>query len=574
MTTRGRISLTFGSYELDPEALELRREGRLVRLAPQACRLLVALTAAPNEVLSRDQLQRTLWAAATHVDFERGLNSAMRKLRVALNESADSPRYVQTLHGRGYRFVAPVQRVATMERPDADGAAGISSSSTGVVAPTSSGGRRGWSGVRAAVAACVAGVCAVALSFWAAAPPDRARLVVRVDAIRSATASDPSAAAPLVAALQAHIGRIASSKLTIVDLPAHATHELVVTAYEGGAPRLSLRLLDRRVKEQLWARVVDSSDASVEHEAVIAAGRAIADRLLHADPEARLVAATTSDGALAAYRQGERLFGVRLSELSRAIEWFKEAVRIDSDFAPAWAALARAHATLAMLDGRDAPELQLARTAASRALASDTELADAHIALGQVRLALDNDPAGAEIDLRRAGALGSDAGQHQLWLAWALNAEGQNAEGLRVLDEALSREPRNAMFHAWRGLLLHAVRRYDDEIVELRRAASLDESSWLAALHLGLGYSRRREYDLAIPALRRAVALSDAGGVSLSWLGRVAADAGDVATAADALRQLRDIGRARGLAPSLAASVEYHLANHRQKSTASQGRTS
>jgi tetratricopeptide (TPR) repeat protein len=132
------------------------------------------------------------------------------------------------------------------------------------------------------------------------------------------------------------------------------------------------------------------------------------------------------------------------------------------------------------------------------------------------------------------------------------------------VDEALSLEPDNALFHAWRGLLLHALRRYDDEIVALQRATSIDDASWLAALQLGLGYSRRGEYDLAIPALKRAVALSDAGGVSLSWLGRIAADAGDSATAADALRQLREAGRVRGLAPSLAESVEHHMAARRQ----------
>jgi hypothetical protein len=103
------------------------------------------------------------------------------------------------------------------------------------------------------------------------------------------------------------------------------------------------------------------------------------------------------------------------------------------------------------------------------------------------------------------------------------------------------------------------VRRYDDEIVELLEAVSMDKDSWQAALHLGLGYSRRREYALALPALRRAVTLSDGGGIALSWLGRIAADAGDVGTATEALQQLRAAGRARGLAPSLAASIEYHL---------------
>ena len=74
-----------------------------------------------------------------------------------------------------------------------------------------------------------------------------------------------------------------------------------------------------------------------------------------------------------------------------------------------------------------------------------------------------------------------------------------------------ARAPRNAMLHGWRGLLLHAERRYDDELLELRRAVSIDDRSWQASLHLGLGYSRRGQYALALAALRRAVVLSDGG---------------------------------------------------------------
>src|SRR5262245_54751764 len=110
--------IAFGPYELDAERLELRRDGRLVRLAPQACRLLVALTASPGVVVTRDDLQRVLWSDSTHVDFERSLNSAMRKLRVVLNEDAASPRYVQTIQGRGYRFIAPVQPVGGAQEVD------------------------------------------------------------------------------------------------------------------------------------------------------------------------------------------------------------------------------------------------------------------------------------------------------------------------------------------------------------------------------------------------------------------------------------------------------------------------
>jgi DNA-binding winged helix-turn-helix (wHTH) protein len=98
----------FGPYEADLVTGELRRNGRPVPLQQQPFRLLEALLQRPGELVTREQLQRTLWADGTFVGFERGLTSAMRKVREALGDSAGAPAYVETLQGRGYRFIAPV----------------------------------------------------------------------------------------------------------------------------------------------------------------------------------------------------------------------------------------------------------------------------------------------------------------------------------------------------------------------------------------------------------------------------------------------------------------------------------
>ena len=443
-TITGVPRVAFGLYELDTETRELWRDGRLIRVAPQAIQVLCTLTAAPGQLVTRDQLRRALWSDDTHVDFERGLNSAMRKLRTALREDADAPRYVQTLPGRGYRFIAPVRLLSrALAEPAIEDQP------------------------RTPIWRCAAATCVIALVLW--------RMVDPYPAVRSV------------------------------------------------AP-------DRH--EQIWA---------------------------------------TNHGALAAYREAQAVVGDRVSVLTRSIESLETAVRLDPQFAPAWASLARARATRAMLDGRDDAELRLARIEAQRALEADSHLADAHLAEGQVRLALDNDPAAARVEFRTAAALRGPAAGDHVWVLWALHAQGRYSEALRVVDDALRREPRNATLHGWRGCVLHALRRYDDEIVELERAVSIDEASWQAALHLGLGYSRRRQYGPALAELKRAVELSDAGGLSLSWLGRIAADAGDVATAEWALDRLRTIEQTRRLAPSLAASIEYHLAAQGHKPRARQG---
>ena len=105
----------FGVFEFDETTLELAKNGRAVSLRPQPLKLLALLLARPGELVSRDSLQRALWDGDTFVDFEQGVNHAIRELRAVLGDSAESPRFVQTLPRRGYRFIAPVERVMPLD---------------------------------------------------------------------------------------------------------------------------------------------------------------------------------------------------------------------------------------------------------------------------------------------------------------------------------------------------------------------------------------------------------------------------------------------------------------------------
>lgn len=101
--------LRFGVFEINLPEGELRKRGRKVKLQEQPFRLLALLLRAPGQVVTREELQKTLWPAGTFVEFEQGLNTAIRKLRRALDDSADNPRFIETLPRKGYRFIAAVQ---------------------------------------------------------------------------------------------------------------------------------------------------------------------------------------------------------------------------------------------------------------------------------------------------------------------------------------------------------------------------------------------------------------------------------------------------------------------------------
>src|SRR3954466_11602677 len=99
----------FGTFEVDEHARELRKGGIRIRLQDQPFEILVMLLDRPGDVVTRDELRRRLWPAGTFVDFEHSLNAAVKRLRAALGDEADNPRFIETLHRRGYRFIAPVQ---------------------------------------------------------------------------------------------------------------------------------------------------------------------------------------------------------------------------------------------------------------------------------------------------------------------------------------------------------------------------------------------------------------------------------------------------------------------------------
>src|SRR5436305_281769 len=103
------LPIRFGIFEVDPQAGELRRQGLKVKLQDQPFQVLMMLLECPGEVVTRETLQKKLWPTDTFVDFERGLNRTINKLREALVDEADNPRFIETLPRRGYRFLAPVE---------------------------------------------------------------------------------------------------------------------------------------------------------------------------------------------------------------------------------------------------------------------------------------------------------------------------------------------------------------------------------------------------------------------------------------------------------------------------------
>jgi DNA-binding winged helix-turn-helix (wHTH) protein len=120
VTSTGTHRLRFGPYELDVDAGQLRRDDRVIRLPPQPFKLLWLLTSRPGRLLSRDEIRAALWTGDTFIDFEQGVNFAIKQVREALGDDSENPLYIQTVPKRGYRFIAPVDG-ATAPKPQTRG---------------------------------------------------------------------------------------------------------------------------------------------------------------------------------------------------------------------------------------------------------------------------------------------------------------------------------------------------------------------------------------------------------------------------------------------------------------------
>jgi DNA-binding winged helix-turn-helix (wHTH) protein len=124
--------LRFGQFEADLSSGRLYRRGRAVHVQDKPFQILVMLVDQPGQVVTREELRKRLWDAETFVEFDEGLNAAIGKLRSALGDSADRPVFVETVRGRGYRWIAPVERTAGDTSPAIASAADLEASSTAV----------------------------------------------------------------------------------------------------------------------------------------------------------------------------------------------------------------------------------------------------------------------------------------------------------------------------------------------------------------------------------------------------------------------------------------------------------
>ena len=474
----------FGAFELDLRAAELRKQGVRVRLQQQAFRALVLLLERRGALVTREELRRAIWGDTT-VEFEDGIDAIIYKLRNALGDSAENPRFVETLPRRGYRFIAPVL-VPPAETPRDVPERKIPRAQTAS--------RR-----RAiALATATAAAIAIALSRYVPDLLGSRRSSGHIHSIAvlplknlSGDAANEYFADGVTEALITQLGQIGSLRVisstsamhykgSRETLP-HIARELVVDAVvegavlrEGNRVRITAQLLEASDDRHLWAQTYESDVRNVlalEDQVARAIANEVALRLSLPQQNRGGASRTVNPKAYEHYLRGRHLWNEWTEPaLRKSVEHFTSAVSEDEGYAAGWAGLADSYGFMTLFGFLPADVgLPKAKAAALRAIALDETLSEAHVSLAGISL-------------------------HLEW-AWAAS-EGE-------VRRAIALNPNNAMAHQFYGYYLSALGRFDTAIAEMKRALEIDPLSANKQNSLAATFYRARRYDEALEHFRR-----------------------------------------------------------------------
>lgn len=597
-------SYRFGAFVLDGADHRLLRDGVVVSLTPKTLDTLFALIRNRHRVVDKDELMDLLWPDA--VVEENNLAQAISALRKALGDSPIIHRVIATVPGRGYRFVAPV-REAGRENPDRanDGlptpAVGGEAAADGLVRDNDVRGARlfaGWirvaldgrhrHGRRVGAVALLAGIAAasyvVLARHNAAVVVDPATPAIAILPFRTLS-GDADSEYLGVGLADTLITRIGSTRQVIVRPtsavlsvprdgasgrdPIAVGRRLGVAAVldgsvrkSGDRVRLSVQLLSVPQGTLLWS---DTFEEAFTHLFAVESG-IVTKLVARLRPALGAGAATqpvdwqtANAGANEAYLRG-RYFREQMTAngFEKGIHYFQQAIELAPDFAAAYAGLAGCHCLLAGqgLEIRKPHEaMPAARAAALQALALDDTLAEAHAAVGMIRLKYEWDWPGAERALQRAIDLNPSYAQAHLWYSMYFEAMGRADDAVREAEAARALDPLSLRANINVAAQYARAGRHADARQQVQRTLELDPDFWVAYWVLGDLAAAQGAYDEAVASLRKADGLSPGNPAVLSSLGSAYAAAGQTADAMQIVGALAALGEQRYVSPADTAAI-------------------
>jgi len=526
--------LRFGVFEMDARAGELRKHGVRTKLQDQPFHVLTLLLQRPGEVVSREELRLQIWGADTFIDFDNGLNTSINKLREALGDSADTPRFIETMPRRGYRFIAPVERLDDRGRS----AERVSRQGDTVVTNRNSPRRKAF--LAASGVALVA-----ALAIWLAFFRTKADVIDSLAVLPFASDnSDPGTEYLSDGITESLINNLSQlpnlrvmARSTVFRYkgkdadPQKAGNNLHVHAVlsgrllqHGDTLIVHAELMDVRTGAQLWGGLFNRKMGDVlALQADLS--KEIVERLkLRLTGEERQLLAkryTVDAEAYQSYLKGRYYWNKRSQEgTQKAAEYFQQAIDKDPAYPLAYVGLADTYVYLSFFNvvpPRDV--MPRAKAMAVKALELDGQLAEAHVSLGYISYTYDWDWPAAGRHFEQARALNPAYTRAHPFYPLYLSSSGRPQEALGVAKSALDLDPASPSASHNLAVQFYFARQFNQAIEQCHKTLEMDPNFVVAYQVLGEAYLAEGMNREAVPVLEKYSALSQGGADSLALLG-------------------------------------------------------
>jgi TolB-like protein/Flp pilus assembly protein TadD len=516
-------SYRFGEFELDLDAQKLRLRGKHVPLERRPFDLLVLLIAAEGRVVPREDIIAKLWPPRVIIDFDSGINTLVRKVRSALGDSSEEPMFIETVAGRGYRFIAALEEPVSAAAPA----------------------RHRFPYLITAVATSV--IIAAVLAWWPEEPqPEHTRIAVlplenltgraELEFMAAGIAEETSIAL-------ANIDLPDFSVIGVVSARALANSEVSLPQYgrdlgvdffvvsslrlDARRIRVSSRLLRAADGEQVWSASFDrelTNALGLQRELSIAIAEQIRQRLSPEVAAAIDRRQTQSPEAYELYLKG-RYEWTRFQpdSIAKALSYYELAVAEDPRYALAWAGIAHAMITsIVVVEADREAILPAARDALQRALEYGPGLAETQLAVGSFHFFIDRNLEPAEAAAREAVALDPNSAMNHMSLGLILSVAKKHVEARAMLRRARELDPLFPLLFANSSYVALSAGEPGEAIEYATQAIAINPEFWVGYLHLGNAHHALGNDEEAIRAYATAEKMSGDGTVratsSRAWL--------------------------------------------------------
>ena len=531
----------FGSYEVSFQAGELRKSGLRIRVQQQPMKLLEMLLEHPGEVVTREELRGRVWPNESFGDFDQALNIAIAKLRSALGDSADNPRFIETLAKRGYRFIADVSFVDADPRPKLPGpSVGDLRASEVEPKPPGAGSaaapkRRLWTARWVIVALALVSIAILAVLLFRSrthAPAAIRSLAVLplenlsgdpaqnyfADGMTDELITDLAqiSALRVISRTSAMVYKGARKPLPQIarELNVDAVVEGTVLR-SGDQVRITAQLIEASTDKNLWSQSYEGElrdTLAVQNRVARAIADEIRINLTPREQAALKSVEVVNPEAYESYLRGRYFWNKRtVDELRVALAYFNQAIELDPKYARSYSGLADTYALLgdwqyaAMTPKEAFPK---AKAAAIKALELDSALSEAHNSLAFILDGFDWDLDAGGKEFRRAIELNPGYATAHHWYAWHLSLLGQYDEAIVEMRKAQNLDPLSLIINADLAEILILAHSYDESMQQSLKTIEMDPNFALAHNQLAEAYIQKHMYDKAVAEMRKAVQLS------------------------------------------------------------------